>query len=300
MSCHYINGSFVDDENALISISDLGLTRGLGVSDVFRTYNKTPFHLKDHLSRLHFSAIEMGLEMPKDLDAIEEIIIQLLKSFPEDEACIKTMITGGMSPHRFLPEGGSSLIISALPLITFSEELYLNGASACTTIFERPLPQCKSLFYASAVKAMREGQKFNALEAILLNRNQELLEGLTSNFFGFLRDTLVTSSDEHVLSGITREIVLRLATEHFPLEMRPLHYSELPLLDEAFLTSCNKEVLPVTQIDGRTIGDGRVGPRTKQLMKLFRGYTQSAQWPPLSIKHHEKRIHEKSSFVTFT
>ena len=297
MSTHYINGSFVNDDHALISISDLGLTRGLGVCDILRTYRKKPFHLQDHLKRLKFSVHELGLNMPEDTQTIAGIIDQLLETFPEDELCIRTMITGGISAHRFMPDRKASLMISALPMISFSKEYYSNGASACTTGFERPFPQCKTLFYAPALRAIRDGEKYGALEALYLNQKREFLEGLTSNFFAFFGNTLVTSSDNHILCGITREVVLRVAEGHFPVEMRTIPYAELKEMDEAFITSCTKEILPVTQIDGVEIGSGFVGSNTQKLMELFRAYTLKKDWPLLNIPLHQSHS-ERSSPLT--
>ena len=294
---HYINGSFVDDDHAMISISDLGLTRGLGGCDILCTYRKKPFHLQDHLKRLEFSVNEFGLKMPEDTQTIVEIIDLLLKDFAEDEACIRTMVTGGISSHRFIPDRKASLMISALPIISFPKEYYLKGASACTTSFERPFPQCKTLFYAPALRAIREGEKYGALEALYLNQKKEILEGLTSNFFAFFGETLVTSSDNHILCGITREVILRITEGHFPVEMRPIPYADLMRMDEAFITSCTKEILPVTQVDGIEIGSGFVGSQTKRLMKLFRAYTLKKDWPLLNIPRHLS-YSERSSPLT--
>ncbi len=296
MNKHYINGSFVDNDHALISVNDLGLARGLAVCDIFRTYRKRPFHLTDNLNRLEFSAQKLALKMPEEKHRIAEIIDKLLDSFDGDEALIRTIVTGGMSSHRFMPEGNETLIISALTLVSFPEEMYLKGVSVCTTTFERPFPQCKTLFYASAPQAIIEGKKYDAFEAIYLNRQGEILEGLTSNFFAFIDGKLITSSDENVLCGITREVVLRVAKNHFPIERRPIPYHELKRMDEAFITSCTKEILPVTQMDGFEIGKGSVGPQTKRLMELFRKYTKLESRPPLLITRHEGALkHQNSS-----
>lgn len=287
MSLHYINGSFCDDTHAVIPVNDLGLTRGIAVGDIFRTYRKRPFHLYDHFKRLEFSVHQLTLNMPASLDHVADIIDTLLDAFEGEEALIRTLVTGGKSAHRLFPEGSESLIISALPLITFPQEMYQKGVSVCTTRFERPLPQCKTLFYATAPQAIQAGKKYDAFEALYLNQHNEILEGLTSNFFAFIDGKLVTSSDENLLYGITRAVALRVAEGHFPIERRPLPYASLKQMDEAFITSCTKEILPVTHIDGIEIGNGSVGPNTQKLITLFREYTKLESHPPLHIPRHE-------------
>ena len=115
----------------------------------------------------------------------------------------------------------------------------------------------------------------------------EILEATTSNFFAFTNGVLRTPYSDEVLLGITREVVLRLAQDHFPIEIAPISCQDIGSLEEAFVTSSNKEIMPVVQIDGHRIGNGLVGPKTQQVMELFSAYTQRDSWAELSIPRHQ-------------
>ncbi|HAZ16192.1 MAG TPA: amino acid aminotransferase [Parachlamydiales bacterium] len=288
MSYHFINDAFVTDDKAQIPLGDLGLTRGMGVCDIMRTYRKKPFHLHDHLIRLAYSAKEVGLELPKSFEAIEALLLRLLERAPSAESTLRILLTGGESRHRFLADRKASLFISAMPLTLFSEEFYTQGVSVSTTTLERPFPKSKTLFYLPAALAVKEGERWGAFEALYLNEKREILEGGTSNFFAFKNEALITPGDERILHGITRALVLRLAKEHFPIEIRPIPYEEIQELDEALIVSTTKEVLPVTLLDGCPIGKGTVGEKTKKMMRLFKAYVENGAWPPLKISRHEE------------
>jgi len=284
---YYINGQFVPKEDAKISVLDLGLLRGLGVFDYLRTYGGRPFHLWDHLLRFRYSAEHIGLTLPQSLIEIEEIIQTLLKNDPFTESSLKIVLTGGVSPDQFFPQDKSSLIILAYPLVPPSPTFYSEGIKVVTTELGRSLPMSKTTQYASAIIALQRGKIHSAMEALYLNAHREILEGTTSNFFGFKNGILHTCCSEEVLIGITREVVRKLAKDHFPVELRPIRYDEIPLLEEAFITSSNREIMPVVEIDGVAIGSGKVGAKTKMLMELFHAYTQQGEWPQLHIPRYE-------------
>lgn len=86
--------------------------------------------------------------------------------------------------------------------------------------------------------------------------------------------------------GITREIILKLAASKFPIKFFPITYKELPTVDEAFITSSNKEIMPIVKIDHHPIGTGKVGIKTKELIQAFKKYTQQPKWTALSIPRH--------------
>jgi branched-chain amino acid aminotransferase len=287
MGAHYINGSFVANDNAKISLFDLGLSRGYGICEFLRTYHKKPFHLHDHLVRLDYSAKELGLTLPLSFHEIQVILETLLEQFEQKEASIKILLTGNQSSHRILPDRTAALLISAYDLILFEQHLYEKGVIVSTTEQQRAFPKVKTLFYLPGILGMKEGEKYHAFETIHVTEQQEILEGATSNFFCFKGNTLITSNDPHLLHGITREIVLRLGRELFTIEERPISMDEIQEMDEAFLTSSTKEVLPIKQMNQHPIGNGQVGPHTKTLMRAFKDYTQQAKWPNLEIARHE-------------
>jgi branched-chain amino acid aminotransferase len=276
---YYVNGHYVTEADAKISILDLAILRGFGVFDYLRTYNGRPFHLWDHLLRLKYSAQHVGLSLPKNLSEIQEIIETVQK---HDEASIKIIVTGGVSPDHFTLHE-SNLIVFAYPLTPYPLSFFDEGIKVSTTRLSRPLPTSKTIQYMPAIVAIQQSK---AQEALYLNAQGEILEATTSNFFAFKDDTLYTCTSDEVLHGITLEVVLRLCAPHFPLKHQALRYQDIPAMQEAFITASNKEVMPVVQIDGAIIGSGTVGPRTKKIMELFRTYTQSANWPALKIPRY--------------
>ena len=282
----FFNGSFLSEHEAKLSILDLGLIRGFGVFDYLRTYKGKHFHLKEHFQRLEYSAKNIGLSLPYSFDEMEEILEKLIKQNGAGEFSLKLIVTGGISPDQLLPSGNTSFIAFAYPLTPYPSVHFTNGIKTITTTHQRCLPDCKTTQYLPAIISLQEGRKKGALESLYLNENQEILEATTSNFFAFKQGILITPPEKGILLGITREIVLRLCQDHFPIEVRAISKKEIPHLDETFITASNKEVMPVIQIDDHLIQQGEVGPLTKKVIELFSTYTSSGNWEPLTIARY--------------
>lgn len=287
----YINGNYVSDDEGKISVLDLGLVRGYGVFDFLRTYHGRPFHLRDHLLRLQFSAGQIGMNLPNTLEEIEQIVENLLSQNNYKESSIKIIVTGGVSPDQITPLETGNLIVLMHPLKDMPRDHYLRGICATTTSLARTIPQAKTLQYIPAIVALQKGRSKNAIEALYLNSKNEILEATTSNFFAFDQSgTLITNASEEILFGITREVILKLAPAHFPVKIRPIFYDEISHLEEAFISSSTKEVMPLVQIDDHIIGSGKVGPRTQKLIELFAEYSQKGQWNHLQIPRYQPSV----------
>lgn len=284
----YINGSFLEDEDAKISALDLGLIRGYGVFDYMRTYKGKPFHLNEHLLRLQYSAEQIGLDLSISLQEVRGIIEHLLEKCRYPESSIKIIATGGISSDYLMPQSNPSLIVHVYSHNGYPDSHYSDGIKAITTPLFRSIPLSKTIQYTPAIIALREAHLQNAQEALYLNSRSEILEATTSNFFAFKDDVLITPPQEEILLGITREVVLRLAKDHFKIDVRPLPYEEIETLSEAFISASNKEVMPLVQIDDIAIGSGKVGKNTQRMMQLFETYTQSLDWPDLNIARYER------------
>lgn len=288
----YIDGRFIDrEEEAKISILDLSILRGVGVFDYLRTYKKRPFHLNEHLHRFGYSARQVGLVLPHSLEEITKIAHHLIENTPSDEVSLKILLTGGKSPDQFTPQSPGNLILFTYPFIPPPQEDYSLGISVITTPASRALPSIKTLYYLPPITSLQVGKSQGAKEALYLNQQKEILEGSTSNFFGFRGNTLLTCSSDEILIGITREILLSLIGEQFGVKHCPVRYDELFTIEEAFLTSSSREIMPVVKIDSQTIGRGTPGPKTFHLMKQFREYTQQEKWPPLLIPRYAETFH---------
>lgn len=158
----YINGVYTQQEQAKISVLDLGLVRGYGVFDYLRTYQGRPFHLQDHLLRLRYSAEEIGLELSHTLPEIQEIVETLLKETSYPESSIKIIATGGISPDQLLPQERPSLIVSVYPFSFFPTDFFVSGINATTTNLGRSVPKSKTIQYIPAIIALQKGRKKNA------------------------------------------------------------------------------------------------------------------------------------------
>lgn len=282
----FINGSYVSETDAKISVLDLSILRGFGVFDYLRTYSGKPFHLLEHLLRLQYSAQQLGLELPYTLEKISEIINEVLRLNQLAEASIKIIATGGVSPDQFTPQQPATLIVFAYPLSSYPPEYFTKGINVVTTRLMRSMPSCKTTQYIPGIIALQQGRSSNAKEALYVNAKGEILEATTSNFFGVKEGKLYTCMSEEVLAGITREVVLKISKGQFPICFEPIAIDEIDQLDEAFITASNKEVMPVVAIDSTPIGSGKVGPITAQAMSLFRNYTKQDNWPLLDIPRY--------------
>ncbi|PWU14865.1 MAG: amino acid aminotransferase [Chlamydiae bacterium] len=280
---YYINGNYVPESEAKLSVFDLSILRGFGVFDYLRTYQKRPFHLWDHLERLNYSAENLRLKIPCSLAEIAKIIDSLIELNQIEEAGIKIIVTGGISTDQFTPQT-ASLIVLVFALTKYPPYFYTKGVSAVTTSLARSFPKLKTTQYIPAIVTLHANHQ--AQEAIYLNPARELLEATTSNFFCFKKNILYTCNSDEILLGVTREIVLKLAAQRFPIQLCPITYEELPTIDEAFITASNKEIMPLIKIDHHQIGTGEVGVRTKEMIQAFREYTQQSKWETLSISRH--------------
>lgn len=275
MDIYYVGGEFVNEDQARISVNDLSVIRGFGVFDFLRTYNQIPFHLDDHLQRLARSARLIDLQIPHALSEIREIVQQTLKRNNHQESNIRLVITGGLSHDCITPGDAAKLLVMVTSLKAMPETWYKDGAKVITSHVERFLPGAKSINYIPAILCQKEAQLQQAIEAVYVDKNGFMLEGTTSNFFAFAGDTLVTPPCTRVLPGITRQVLLDLADKHYTIVERDLHKDEIRLLDEAFIASSVKEIVPIVTIDAVKIGRGQPGSRTRRIMQLFKEYTES-------------------------
>lgn len=275
MNVYYVDGNYVPEDRAVLSVNDLGLLRGYGVFDFLRTYSRRPFHLEDHVARLAQSAKCIDMPLPCSESDIMDITVKTLeRNSGITEANIRLVVTGGDSADSITPTDRTRLLIMITGLHICPEQWYTDGAAVITTRGERHLPRAKCTNYLPAVLALSQARLQGAMESIYVDRNGRLLEGTTTNFFAFIDGTLITPGDS-VLLGITRKVVLKLADGEFAVEIRDIHREDIHHMEEVFITASNKEVVPVVRIDGHTIGSGRPGKRTRRIMQLFSEYTRN-------------------------
>ena len=239
-----LDGTVLPADQIQIPATDEGLLRGDGVFEVMRLYDGRPFAVDDHLERMARSA--RNLLLPIDVDAVRSDIDALLDAGrPSGDAVLRVLVTRGghrigfIEPMPVLPD------TLALRTVTYSPTRVLDGV--------------KSLSYGANMLATRMAAAEGADEALLVTPHGRVLEAPTSSFFcSFDGRSLVTPPlDEHVLDSITRRRLLLVCD----VTERPITRDELAGVQEAFLASTVREVLPVHAIDGRAVPV--VGPLTR-------------------------------------
>ena len=269
----FINGRFLPLAGASVSIEDRGFQFGDGVYEVIRTYRGRPFMLHAHLARLNRSAEAIGLRQPYSLERWTGYMEEGLRLAALTESKIYVQITRGVAPrdHAYAPELEPTVVMTIRELHPLSPAVQTAGVDAMTLDDVR-WGRCdiKSLNLLPNVLARQQAKEAGVFEAILV-RNGEVTEGSVSNVIIVGNRTLMTAPEgPRILSGVTREVVLRLARQE-GLEVHEQYPSRENLFgaSEVFLTGTTVEVLPVVRIDGKPIGSGEPGPVTRQLAKRF-------------------------------
>ena len=270
---YYVNGQYVAADQAALGLNDLGIVRGYGVFDLLRTYDGKLFKLHEHVLRLERSAALIGLDLPWSTAEIAAIARATYMRNAIANATIRIIVTGGAADDFMTPQQRPTLIVMVNPIGIPAPEQQSHGVKVITTRIERMMPTVKSLNYITAIMAMQAARRVGAVEAIYRTADDRITEGTRANFF-ILRDNRLITPQTDVLGGITRDVVLEIAGDDFEVVEAPLFYADLATCDEAFLTSSTKEILPVTQIDDITIGQGQPGPNTRKLIELFSAYVK--------------------------
>jgi branched-chain amino acid aminotransferase len=275
----YLNTRFVSKEEAKISVFDHGFLYGDGVFETLRAYGGKVLLLSEHIARLEQSAARLHIPMPVKRSRLSAIVAESLELNKLTDAYLRITVSRGHGEIGLDPAlcKNPTLVVIAMPFEPYPESFYTDGVSVAVVQTRRNLPEAlpphvKSLNYLNNILAKMEATALGAYDAVLLNHQGEVTEGTTSNVFVALGGRLLTpASDCGIFAGITRNLVLRLARElEIPTEETRLTAADLPIADECFLTNTTVEVLPVTQVDGQSIGDGRPGKITRQLHASFR------------------------------
>ncbi len=286
----YIDGKFYDRENAKISVFDHGLLYGDGVFEGIRAYNGKVFKLTEHLKRLFHSARAITLQIPLKIEELEIAVLQTLKENELKDAYIRLVVTRGEGDLGLDPRKCPTpcIFIIAGKITLYPDELYVKGLDLVTVATKRNIsealnPCIKSLNYLNNIMAKIEANRAHAPEAIMLNKDGYVAECTGDNIFIVINRKLITPPCwAGALDGITRGTVMDLA-KNLKIEVREELFTPYNIYtaDEVFLTGTAAEVIPVTKVDDRIIGDGKPGPITKNLIQEFRALTQKTGTPIL-------------------
>lgn len=255
-----INGELLKTSDAKISITDLSIQRGYGIFDFFKIENHQPCYLQWHLERFYQSAAAMRLRVDVSLTELEAMIFQLMSKNALPDSGIKITLTGGYSGDGY-SISRPNMLITQNPLV-LNKEISPTGIRLVTYDHQRQLPQVKTIDYLQAIYLQPFIKEHHA-DDVLYCHLGEVKECPRSNFFIVTAaDEIITPANE-ILGGITRKRILNL--NRFNIKEAAITLEQLAAAKEAFITSTTKNVLPVVNINGKAIGDGKPGKITTEI-----------------------------------
>src|SRR5579872_1164811 len=279
----YISGRLVDKDQATVSVYDHGLLYGDGVFEGIRVYGGKAFLLNEHIDRLYQSALAIRLEIPMSKADLIKAVGSTVAANGLSDGYVRLVVTRGAGTLGLDPRrtANPQIIIIADTIALYPPETYQEGLKLITASTLRNHPQAlsariKSLNYLNNILAKIEGIDGGCVEALMMNHKGEVAECTGDNIFIVYEGILKTPPvDAGILEGITRNAVIRLAREaKIPVAETTLLRHDIYVADECFLTGTAAEVIPVTSLDGRAIGQGKPGPITKDLLERFKKLTQ--------------------------
>jgi branched-chain amino acid aminotransferase len=274
-----INGEFFSEETAKISIFDRGFLYGDSIYEATRTFNKKPFRLNLHLERLFESAQKIELIPTFTKDEIRDEIEKTIAFSGSENSTLRIILTRGTNSDLGLDPAlasANNLIIITKPIAENPKwwlERGLNVIFYQKKSLERgSLPKTGN--YQENMLAYKKAQMMGADDALMLNSDGQLCEGTTSNLWIFKNNELLTPSlSLGLLDGLTRKALFEVCKVHqIPCKEAILTQGDLLNADEAFITSTTRNLVPITKIEGTSIGSGRPGTKTLELLKFYLDY----------------------------
>lgn len=278
----YINGEFVDRKDAKVSVFDHGFLYGDGVFEGIRFYGRNIFRLREHLDRLYSSAKYILLDIGLTKEEMAQVVVETCRRNGLDDGYVRLIVsrgegTLGLNPFQ-CSNPGVIAIVSKIQL--YPQEFYEKGLPIITASTRRfspdaVSPRVKSLNYLNNILAKMEAVKAGVQEALMLDRNGYIVECTGDNFFAVKDGEIFTPPTyQGALRGITRDAVIELARKRgITVHEARMTLYEAYDADECFLTGTAAQVVPVTMIDHRPIGECIAGEITRQLIADYETIT---------------------------
>ncbi len=273
----FLDGEFVAESQAKISVLDHGVLHGDSVFDTCLAWNGAVFKLDAHLKRLYESAFAVGIRIPVDCQKMADLVLETVRRNNLNNAYIKIVVTRGVGLYPTLQPTGCkpSLIIFARPYAaSIAEGDKIKGQRVRITSVRRIPNQCldpkiKSCNYLNHVLSYLEAVAVGADNAIELNLGGYVAEAPGYNVFVYKDGHLLTPGVD-ILVGITRQTVFELATEAgIPCQEAPLTPFDLYTAAEVFFASTSGGIIPIVEVDGKPIGSGEIGAVTQHMWELY-------------------------------
>ncbi len=248
------------------SLAEAATKEPQGVYTLARTYKRNQVVLlNDHLDRLEQSAELEGIAVRLDRTALRKALRTLIEQLGYADSRFRITVPA---------DEPQNLIVSLEPFNPVPAEIIENGARVITVHLERHNPVAKTTDWMNKRKATVEAFPKGIYEGVLVSASGKLLEGTSSNFYGILDGMLRTADDSEVLSGIARRVLLMVAPVVVPVSKTAVLIKEIGQLQEALLTSAGRGVVPIVEIEGAKIGDGKPGKFTKQLREAYEAWIE--------------------------
>src|SRR5271155_2141875 len=274
----FIDGKYLNERDAKISVFDHGLLYGDGVFEGIRAYNGRVFKLKEHINRLFCSAKAILLEIPMSHAELMKATVETIRANKLRDCYVRLVVTRGVGNLGLNPRSCKrpTVIIIAGKIQVYPPELYARGMDIVTVPTVRNLhsavnPAIKSLNYLNNILAKIEANNAGVEEAVMLNAEGFVAECTADNLFIIKRGEVFTPPNSAgALYGITRQTVIELA-EAAGLKVTEPNLTRYDLFnaDECFLTGTGAELIPVVKIDGGVIGSAQPGPVTRKLVANY-------------------------------
>ncbi len=261
----FVNGQYVPQSEATISVEHLGLHRALGVFDLFRSIDGRPRFFNDYLERFDKSQQFLQLGDLVRKEQLHEVIsnLQVRNRFPESTFKLILLGSGVDGDPEFKP----NLIALNLP---FDGTRQPKSIGVITHEYRREYPEVKSLNYLTSFSLQKKKHDAGASE-VIFHKDGFVTEASRCNLF-VIQDGIVLTPDTDILRGITRKHVIAALKPKMEIREEPVSLAQLQSAQEVFLTSTTKEIMPVTKIDGKEIGGGNPGLVTTRMQRLFHEY----------------------------
>ena len=280
----YLNGEFVPESEAKVSVYDHGFLYGDGIFESMTASNRRIFKLDEHIARLYRSAHTICLAIPMNPEALKEAIVETLRRNDRAEAYIRVVVSRGPGFPLLDPRyvSGSTVVImvhDTKPPAEFTkDDSYQKkpeGLKVAIVATRKTPPVClesrvKSTNYLNNIMARLQAIAAGADEAVMLDIHGFLAEGPGENFFVVRDGRLYTPFVHNALEGITQETLIKLAADMgIPTVQANLTPYDLYTADEAFCASSFGSVVPIREVDGRVIGKERPGPIARRLEEAY-------------------------------
>ncbi|AKB23757.1 Branched-chain amino acid aminotransferase [Methanosarcina sp. MTP4] len=283
----YINGEFVPQAEAKVSVYDHGFLYGDGVFEGIRAYNGRVFKLKEHVDRLYDSAKAIAMDIPISREEMSEAILKTLRKNNLRDAYIRPIVSRGNGDLGLDPRkcDRPNIIVIAQGWGAMYGDLYEVGLTGVSVAVRRNAPDAlspniKSLNYLNNILAKIEANEKGGDEAVFLDNNGFVSEGSGDNIFVVKNGKVLTPFTINNLKGITRATAIELLEDMgIKVIETNLGLFDLYTADEIFVTGTAAESAPLTKLDGRHIGTGKPGPLTKKMVEAFEYITQNTGTP---------------------